>query len=172
LKKTGHWIPGAEYSDLRHYFRNWELLGAKHTVKEPGVRLKDPEDPHPRVLWTLHFRSEIQRKPLEWFELNWKENDKVDFAKLDLAKKVAEFDNIDVTSTDYYSAWVDRKKGSWSDEQILKFCADKLEMMYDIKYYGLNDPLLVQASGKVTDGGHRFCILQALGYTSALCRII
>ena len=62
LEKIGHWIPGAEYSDVRNYFKNWREVGAIHTIREPGVRIVDPDDPHPRMLWSLLFQSSLQRR--------------------------------------------------------------------------------------------------------------
>lgn len=163
LKKFGHWMPGATFSDVRNYFKNWEEVGAI-------PHFKSQDDPHPRELYSLCFKSTLRRR---WdLQIDVRNSDGVDQGAADLAQMVASSDTVNPYETTYFSTFKTRKNGRWSDEKIAQFVQSKIDVMYDVKNNGLRHPLLVQMWGKISDGGNRYRILNALGYKSAISRII
>ena len=57
-KKHGHPLP--DEANLRLYFRDWECL---RSVQTSTAMLES--DPHPRRVFSLLFRSQLQRQPIE-----------------------------------------------------------------------------------------------------------
>ena len=88
----------------------------------------------------------------------------------ELANEIINDDNIDPLETKYYEKWVARKNNVWNDKTIKKFVTDKTKLLIDIKHNGLRDPLIVQKDNKLSDGGHRFSMLKAMGYKSVIVR--
>ena len=94
-------------------------------------------------------------------------------AMIDLAEQIAGGQEFDPFATDYYQAWKERKKGKWSEKTLRTFVQMKVDVMAGVKATGLKDLLIVQREGlKLSDGGHRLMMLQALGHRSAIVREI
>ena len=165
--KRLHWLALAAYPYVKEYFKDWEEVGMIDDVPKEG-------DPDPRDLYSVLFKSPvIERVKIEDVRVRVPENEEMYVAVGELARQVAENENIDPFETDYYKKWVERKAGKWDSRLIRKFVQDKYNLMLDIKANGLRDPLVLQGKEeKLSDGGHRLAILKALGHKSVIVRKI
>jgi hypothetical protein len=112
----------------------------------------------------------LERVKIKDIPLRESQDNAMYLAMKDLAEQAAINDSIDPFDTEYYRKWVDRKAGRWSGKKIKQFVKGKYDMMMDIKNNGMKDPLIINTDGKLSDGGHRLVILEALGYESAIVR--
>jgi GT2 family glycosyltransferase len=172
VDKDQHWRPSGELADIRHYFRDWREVGAVDDIQTRG-------DPHPRVLWSLMFESDLIRMPVDKIYIKnerhrtWVEDYKLmNRAKIKLAEGIAKNDRIDIEKTDYYKRWVKRKEKSWSAKKIRRFVQGKVDLMYDVKHNGLKEPIITTLNGQICDGGHRLAILRAMDYKSVIVRAV
>ena len=165
--KRLHWLALAAYPYVKEYFKDWEEVSMIDNVPKEG-------DPDPRDLYSVMFKSPVvERMKIEDVRVREPENDEMYIAVGDLARQVAENENIDPFETDYYEKWVERKKEKWDDRLIRKFVQGKYNLMLDIKENGLRDPLVLQGKEEnLSDGGHRLAILKALGHKSVIVRKI
>jgi glycosyltransferase involved in cell wall biosynthesis len=169
-----HWCPSGEIANIRNYFRDWTEVGAITDVPERG-------DPHPRTLWSLLFKSDLVRMPVDSIYIKnqrhrtWVETYKrMDKAKRELAAALAENDVVDLEKTSYFGEWLKRKEGDrrWPKDKIKEFVQGKADLMLDVKRNGLKEPLIVKMFGQICDGGHRLAILRALGHKDAIVRLV
>ena len=156
-----HWRALSDYKSVCKYFEGWEELGVIKGISKDN-------DPSPRNLWSMIFRNPL----LARINIEDIKTPKTEMCVAigNLAALVRDNDNIDPFDTDYYKAWVERKRGRWSSKKIRMFVKDKFDLMISIKENGLIDPLIVQQDNKLSDGGHRLAVLKAFGYKSVLVR--
>ena len=153
-----HWMALSDLPDVRKYFwADWEETDYIPPLSGEG-------DPNPRDLWSICFKSKLERISIN--DIKLKGSDAIN----ELANEIKNNDDIDPFKTKYYDKWVARKKDSWNDKTIKKFVADKTKLLIDIKNNGQRDPLIVQEDNKLSDGGHRLAMLKALGYKSVIVR--
>ena len=173
LKKTNHWVPSTEFSDIRLYFKDWKEIGAICDISSK-------RDPYPRdeELYSLMFESRLKRRKIDDIYIkNVRLGRSTQCAKRmiiplkKLAKEVAQNDTINVLNTEFYKEHIDRRDKK-RHKNARKFVQEKIDVMYDVKHNGLKEPLLVQLSGQISDGGHRLAILKEMGYKSVMTRII
>ena len=73
--------------------------------------------------------------------------------------------------TDYYRRYEDyrskttSKQKIWSEEKLVKYMQDYVELYEDIKKNGLKEPIIVRRrDNRIVDGNHRHEIFRHLGY--------
>lgn len=57
VRTTRH-FPDTDLNSIRRYFRLWKEVGVIDGVSKEG-------DPHPRDMWSICFKSELERKPIQ-----------------------------------------------------------------------------------------------------------
>ena len=55
--KTTHHFPNTDIDSIRKYFRLWEEIGVIDNISKEG-------DPHPRDMFSVCFKTELERKPI------------------------------------------------------------------------------------------------------------
>ncbi len=163
--KREHWRALGELKAVKKYFEDWEQVGEVKSISANG-------DPSPREdMYSICFKSKLGREKME--DIKTENSDKKMFkAKVALAELAVKNDKIDLTKTDYFQQWVNRKKDKWSSKLIKEFVTDKFNRMVDVRKNGLIEPLIIQSNGKISDGGHRLVMLKALNYKSTIVRYI
>jgi len=162
-----HWIAQADYESVRAYFAPWKVAGCIEAVPTN-------DDPAPRELYSVLFKSPtIQRVPIEDIDPREHESDPMRAATMALAQLIATGQPFDSMATDYADRWKERKWGDWSEKTRRRFISLKVDVMESIRDVGQMDPLIVQREGLcLSDGGHRLAMLKALGYESAIVRLV
>jgi len=162
--KRMHWRASSSLGELRNYFSEWAEVGYLDGVSGEN-------DPSPRNLFTVVFESPLlERVPIDSIGMRKDDDDTMYMAIMDFAHQVAREGELDPFQSDYYRKWIDRKKGKWSTDFIREFVNNKYKMLVDIKENGMKEPIIVQGDGKISDGGHRWAVLKALGYKSVIVR--
>ena len=169
LRRVFHWMPLTQIADVRHYFRGWKEVGAIYRTRHKHIEERD--DPSPRVLWSLLFKSKLKRVKMENLERG-APGGMVKLPTADLIEQIANRKKVDIEKTDYYKTWRTRMERRWDEKTTKEFVRQKIDLMYDIKKNGMKDPILVQLDNKIIDGGHRIAILKELGYKSIIARTI
>ncbi len=146
-------IASADPTAIKGYFKNWDMVGFVNELPTEG-------DPSPRKLWGLCFKSRsIERVPME----------------LDCGNHVQDgfYEDIDAGKdyhrTRYYRILKPYRK-HWTQEQLDKFCLEKITLFESVKKNGQLRPIIVSPNNRVLDGNHLYCILKYLGNQSVLIR--
>lgn len=169
LRHPQQFMPKSELSDLRYYFKNWAEMGVVDNVSRR-------HDPHPRHLWSILFKSTLQRTKIS--DISYKTSTEMDDAMVKLARVINQDGLVDPKETEYYQNWYKRKvefkEGfrKWKEEQVYEFVKNKIALMYDVKMNGLKNPLLISSDSKLLDGGHRLAMIRELRYESVIIRTI
>ncbi|MGD9276368.1 MAG: hypothetical protein PVJ67_04295 [Candidatus Pacearchaeota archaeon] len=169
VRKQIHWKAKTSLNDLKYYFRNWQPVNEVYYVS--------PEkDPHPREMWSILFKSGLERKPIKdlW---NPKNKDKYNripqSSTAELFRKVLESDNVDTRDNTYYKKVLRaRAEDGWSRGRIDRFVRDKIELMYDVKKNGFKKPVLIRLDNRIIEGNHRLVMARELGYKSIITRTV
>jgi glycosyltransferase involved in cell wall biosynthesis len=178
--KEDHWMAKASLDAVRGYFRGWEEVGLIQDVSKEG-------DSYGRDLYSVAFQSPVLRRiPVEFIQRG-RPSRPMQVAMVDLAQKIASGEEFDLTATDYYKRWVDRKRrrqvlegeeygkneeSAWSQRTLNFFTGLKRDTLTSVYQDGLKDALIVQREGlKLSDGGHRLALLaDALGHKTVIVR--
>jgi len=156
------WLPGASLDEVRAYFRGWEEISTVENVSQDG-------DSDPRSLYSVLFKNPLLDR-IPFSEMSHRGGDG-DVGIRKLTEQVLAGEEIDLNQTAFYSDWRNREPG-WSDRTLLAWCESKLGVVRTIvEDDGIRDPILMSGN-KICDGHHRIVILQALGYKSAIVRLV
>jgi hypothetical protein len=156
-----HWRAHCSYKAVKSYFSDWEEAGMVDNVSQEG-------DPSPRNLFSVLFKSPVlERIALKDIDTS-RAVSPIYPAMKDLAKRARDNDNP--FTTIYYEQVLQSHEGKWAKRVIEKYVLKKFNMMIDVKENGIKDPLIINRAGVLLDGGHRFAILDALGYESLIAR--
>ncbi len=161
-KKSQAHIASSIANDIRSYFRDWSEVEGIKQIDVTG-------DPSPRKLWTLAFQSPSLKRVL--------------MNKLDCGNYVqSNFyqqldDGLDYRKTKYYRIIrkyrLEKNPESlsvWTEDQLYWFMENKIRIYKSIKREGLEQPIIVDKTGKILDGNHRFMMLKHLGHKTILVR--
>ena len=175
MEKDVHWKPERGIEGLRNYFKNWE------EVKMINV-LSVNNDPHPRTMFSMLFKSKIERRNIDDI-YTFPKNESVKIYKNDanftisllpndLAERVSKSDDVDYKDTLYWKKRERVRIQKKSDKEMVDFIQGKIEMMKDIKKNGQRNPILIKDNNRIYDGWHRLSILKYLGSKSVIVRIV
>lgn len=162
------WRPLTSIDAIKHYFKDWELVRARYKARQNHMEYKD--DPSPRVLHAMLFRSRLRRKRFD--ELI--PGATADPIKIDRSGFIKDIiDGVSPVETQYYRDWKDRMyPKNWSAEGLVDYVQNKYLLVDSIIRDGVRDPILIAGDNKTIDGKHRIAVLKELGYESAICRMI
>ena len=79
---------------------------------------------------------------------------------------------VELKDTLNWAFWAKRKKGRWSDEQIMAHVLYRLDFTRDMLEHGMKEPILIQPNGVGIDGGNRAAVQRLLGYESIIVRVV
>jgi len=160
-----HWRVNGHLGYLKKYFAGWEMAGKVTDVPTEG-------DSSPRPLFSVLFKNPLLRRvPIDAIETRRGSSFGHESIQK-LTERVLAGDEIDLQDTVFYRDWRERKP-RWRDKTLLALCRNKLGLVRSMIEVGQKDPILVQKDTlKISDGGHRLAILEALGYTTVIVREI
>lgn len=162
------WRPLTGIDAIKHYFRDWELVKARYKARLKHLEYKD--DPSPRVLHSMLFRSRLRRKAFREL-IPGATADEIRIDRTLLYEEYA--DGVPIEHTRYYKAWMERMHPKhWTQKQVYNFVKDKIKLIEDVHANGVREPVLVSADNKTIDGKHRIAILKPEGYQSIITRMI
>jgi len=140
--------------DIRSYFKNWD------EVKTIEVSSKD--DPFPRQLWGLCFKSRfIDRIKIDTLD-NGNRQQRGFFRDLDKG--------ISPIKTEYYRRLKKYRRKSWPVDRLIKYMHKRVELYKSVKKNGLLKPIIVGHENRIVDGNHRCAIMKHLGYKTIFVR--
>jgi len=167
-KKHGHPLP--DIDGIRHMFRDWEMVRILQTSKN---LLRD--DPHPRRVHSLLFRSRLQRQPIDDHTTSWWHYPK----HQELIDIVQSGRDIQLEDTENWRYWVQRKQTDkakaedrWTDDEVRAHVQARLDFTRDMLENGMKEPILVRPDRIGLDGGNRAAVLKCLGYDSLIVRVV
>jgi hypothetical protein len=166
MLKNDHWRAQADPGHVIQYFERW---GQQVDFIYPP---DTDDDPAPRELYAVRYDSPlIKRVPIDSIDLGSDPKTPMHAAMMALAQLIATGQPFDAMTTDYAQQWRKRKAGAWSDRVLRRFVNLKCGVMESVRDVGQIDPFIVQRETmKLSDGGHRLCMLKAMGYKSAIVR--
>jgi SAM-dependent methyltransferase len=168
LRKHAPWRPSPDYERVKSNFGAWAELGFIHDI--PFGR-----DPNPRLgMYSLLLNSGLERTQINnIYPVDYKESAMVS-ATREFACSIANTlrEEFVPTKTRYYKYTKWRMRNRWSKEESIAYVTGKADLMYDIKENGVKYPLIIGDCNRLRDGGHRWAMLQALGYTTAITRFV
>lgn len=146
----------ADVPSIRNYFKTWEEVGF---IDE----LPTKDDPQPRRLWGLCFKSPFV--------------DKVAIDSLDSSNHVQDqfYEELDngtpYKETKYYKI-LKKYREKWGEEKLNRWIEERIRVYNDIKEYGLKRPVLVDffKQDRILDGNHRYAGVRNLGYKNIFIR--
>ena len=157
IKKKEYYCNASAYKrNLLRYFKNWELVS--HV---PQLSMED--DPCPRTLESFCFKNPC----LERVEVNKliKGNHVQGMYYSELEQ------GVHPLQTRFFKMF--RKKHRRKPrEDLEKWMYDKVKMYWDVKKFGIKEPIIVNKHYKILDGNHRKEILEYLGYETTIVRKI
>lgn len=146
-------MAASDVKGVQSYFaQDWEQVGE---VLEPSLT----DDPHPRRLWGLCFKSKhIDRVLIDSLDNGNHVQDDF-YRELDEGKPY--------TDTKYYRIirkyrLEDRK--DWTEDKLHEFFKGKVDLYNSVKQYGLLSPIVVNPTGRVLDGSHKCRMWEHLGH--------
>jgi hypothetical protein len=144
----------ADLPDIRNYFKDWDEVGFVDELPLEG-------DPFPRRLWGLCFKNRnVERVDIESL-CSGNNVQNTFYPELDKG--------VDPLKTHYHKILVRYRKG-WSTETLNKFMQAKKELYEDVKKNGVKNALIVDLTGRVMDGNHRYQMLKHLGNKTVIVR--
>jgi len=168
-RKHGHPLP--DLDAIRIMFRDWEM---ERVCETSSVMLKN--DPHPRHVFSLLFRSRLQRQPMEYHTKTW-----YDYPhQQELIDIVNSGEAVRLEDTMNWAYWVERKQTQkkdrprerWTDDEIRAHVQYRLDFVRSIMAEGMKEPILIRPDRIGIDGGNRAQVLRLLGYNSIIVRIV
>jgi SAM-dependent methyltransferase len=154
-----------EYEAIKNNFKSWEEIKSVTNVPTKG-------DSSPRKVWSLLFKSKLQRRSLDEFIPPIEQASAMFRYAFGLAQDVVRRSHVHLRHTKYYGYLKKRKGIRWTPNRVYEHTKSKVDMMYDVKNNGMKTPLFVRMYPKIRDGYHRAAILKALGYKTAITRVI
>lgn len=161
-KQTYPHLASSRAKDIRGYFEDWKEVDGIEQIDGTG-------DPSPRKLWTLAFKSPSLKR-VSMNGLDCGNNVQSSFyQQLD--------DGMGYKETRYYGILrgYRLKKNPeslsvWTEDKLHRFMEGKVELYKNIKEDGLEEPIIVNNTGKILDGNHRYMMLKHLGHKTILVR--
>lgn len=155
--KKPHWRAQPYRDDLLHYFRHWELIDE--------VSLTDSDDPHPREMFSLIFKS----RKLDSLRLR-----DIDAGEGRERTALSEFVKVcleggDIFSTRHYG--YQKRRRRWKEETLKNYILEKCRLVRSVAENGITEPVIVDRHFKLVDGLHRYLTLEYLGYKNVIVRI-
>jgi hypothetical protein len=144
----------ADVPDIRNYFKGWEEVGF---IDELPLE----EDPHPRRLWGLCFKSPFIER--------------VELASLDRGNHVQDsfYGQIDkgvpYKDTKYYHI-MKPYRVKWSEDHLNKWFEGRVRLFENVKKDGLLRPIYIDSKNRILDGNHKSSIMEYLGYKTIIVR--
>lgn len=153
-KHKQHCWASADVVDIRRYFKNWDEVGFIDA-------LPFGDDPMPRKLWSLCFKSRfIEKEAIDKVICPNKLQDGF-CAELDKGIKYDE--------TNYYRA-LKKYRTRWTEDKLRRWTLDRVAVFEDIKKNGLKKPMIINADNLILDGNHRYEVMKYLGYKNIFVR--
>jgi SAM-dependent methyltransferase len=167
-RKHGH--PRPDVDSIRLMFRDWEMV----RIMQTSTQMLE-NDPHPRRVYGMLFRSRLQRQPIEHHttrgEKYIKQQEFIDIIRVGR--------EVELEDTLNWRYWVQRKqtnkagrKDRWTDEQVRQHVQHRFDLVRSMMEEGMREPILVRPDRIGIDGGNRAAILKLLGYGSVIVRIV
>ena len=144
----------ADIKDIRTYFKNWDEVGF---INELPIK----DDPMPRRLWGLCFKSRfVEKTPIDSLDSGNHVQDRF-YEELDKGTKYQD--------TRYYRILVKYRK-KWGLEKLNRWTEERIRVYEDLKKNGLLRPIIVDSENKILDGNHRYAMMKTLGYKEVFIR--
>ena len=160
-KRPREGFASSDIGDIRKYFSDWEEVGFVDKIKAEN-------DPRPRKLHSIMFKSGLKRVPLNTIK-NGNDQQRGFLEQLDRG--------IDPTKTDYYRRLRDyrQRTGSnqqtWTKEQLVDYMIERVNLYEDVKKNGLKAPLYVRPrDDRIVDGNHRHNIEEHRGRRTGIIK--
>ena len=161
-KKTYPHIASSKAKDIRRYFNDWKEID--------GISQIDPiGDPAPRKLWTLVFQSPTLKR------VSMRGLDCGNYVQSSFYQQLDE--GVDYRKTKYFGIIKNYRlnKNSeslsvWTEDELHIFFKGKIDLYKSVKESGLQNPIIINHTGKILDGNHRYMIMKHLGHTTILVR--
>jgi len=160
-KNRGYPLP--ELEPLRLMFRDWQV---ERVLRTSSRMLKD--DPHPRRVYSVRFRSRLERQPISDYTTRGQRYEK----QQEFIDIIKAGQDVKLEDTLNWRYWQQRKSGRWSDAQIRAHVQHRYDLVRDIMENGVREPVLAWPDRVGIDGGNRAQILKLLGYNSLIVRVI
>jgi hypothetical protein len=153
-RHVNHCWAHADVASIRRYFKGWEEVGF---IDE----LPTKDDPSPRRMWGLCFRSP---------HLDRVELDKIGSVNEMQGCFYKEIDGgIPFNETEYYSL-LKNYRYRWSEDKLNNWFKDRIDVYTDIKKCGVKKPIIVDDSGLILDGNHKYGMVKNIGYRTTFIR--
>lgn len=155
-------VRGAVASDvesIREYFKDWEDIGF--------IDVPLDNDPYPRRLWGLCFKSNLERVPIDSLD-NGNAQQRGFLEEVDQGK--------DILDTHYYKRLKSYRKRTtsrqkpWTDKQLTLYMNERLALYNSIKTIGMTEAIEVGKNNRIVDGNHRHAIMKHMGYKTILVK--
>jgi len=144
----------ADVKDIRTYFKNWEEV---RFIDELPIS----DDPMPRKLWGLMFKSPfVEKVPIDSLDCGNHVQDRF-YEELDKGTK---YEN-----TRYYRILIKYRK-KWGTEKLNRWVEERIRVYENLKKNGLLRPIIVNHSNLILDGNHRYAMMKTLGYKEVFIR--
>jgi len=144
----------ADVADIRRYFKTWEEVGFIDELPTEG-------DSMPRKLWGLCFKSPfVDKVPIDSLDSGNHVQDRF-YEELDSGKTYIE--------TRYYRI-LKKYRRRWGGERLNKWMEERIRVYKSLKKDGLLRPIIVDHTGKILDGNHRYSMMKHLEYKDVFIR--
>ena len=160
------WKASGDKNDVESYFRYWKKMGECKLLSEK-------DDPHPRKMFSLKYQSpKIKRVPMKEIKIRNPHHERTISAMNDYIRLCLTGKDFNIRKTQYYRLEMKRKEGRVPEKDVFERAEKKRNTLHDIIQNGMKSPIIVNNDRYVIDGTHRLFLLQAMGYRSAIVRIL
>jgi len=163
-KSEKYFKPNPRIGATRNYFKDWVEVDRVYPISTEG-------DPHPREMYSLLFKSNLVRIPLDEIRIHGRPEYRLSKASLDFTKTALDMRKFDVKKKVYFKILM-RIKRDPDEKEIEEFLEKKAGLARDIARHGLRTPMLLSGDNYLLDGNHRVITMKAMGYKSIIARII
>jgi hypothetical protein len=164
LNKHKVWRPNSDMDSTMRWFSEWAEADRVDYLPTEG-------DPHPRDMYSLLYKSQIERVDLDKLHGANEIGGKTHQIVTEFIEQSLDNPNLQVKDTRYFNL-VKGHKSKWTDEMVEDFLNGKKELSVDIARNGLKKPVVIEGEGRIRDGGHRVEVMRVLGYKGILARIL
>ena len=155
IRKKEYFCMASGYKrNIFRYFKNWELVSHVPQLPMEG-------DPCPRSLASYCFKNPCLERVEVSKLLRGNHVQGMYYSELD--------QGVHPLQTRYFKMFC-KKHRRKPREDLEKWMYDKVRMYWDVKKFGVKEPIIVNKHYKILDGNHRKEILEYLGYKTTIVR--